>query len=70
MKYEILRNNRQGSGYRDSTLRCAKCDGISTRYIKINNKDELIDHLRPIILCSTCLYSFIEELNASILEEV
>lgn len=70
MKYEILKNDRYGPGFRDSRLRCTRCDGISTRYIKIKNKDELMDYIHPTILCSTCLHNFIEELNASILEGV
>ncbi len=68
MKYKILKNDRHGTGFRDSSLRCAKCDGVSTRYIKIKNKDELMDYIRPIILCPSCLHKFIEEINTSILE--
>jgi len=59
MKYEVLIN-------KDGDIRCARCNKISASYIKINNKDELIDYLRPIIICSSCLSDFIDELAISV----
>ena len=67
-KYKILKNNRQGSGFRDSTLRCTKCTEVSTRYVHIFCNDVITDISFPIILCNTCLHNFIEEINQSILE--
>lgn len=65
MEYKIIKNDRQGTGYRDSSLKCIKCNGVTTRYIKIYSN--VILH--TIILCPTCLHGFIEEINVSILED-
>ncbi len=68
IEYKILKNDRQGTGYRDSTLRCTNCDSITTRYLKLYNEDVITDRTIFTIICPTCLHGFIDEINQSILE--
>lgn len=67
MKYKILKNDRVGTGYRDSSLKCTNCNCVTTRYIKFINEDVTINRLCPAIFCGGCLHNMIKEMQDSLL---